>query len=132
MLAYDVDQGLLGRLFDWVKAHTHRDDDLSALTRGDLGIMAADLGITEADLREVLPRTSDNSLLMDQMMVARGLDPDRVRRSCASLVRDLELTCSRCGSSHRCRRDLAAGTAAEHAHEYCGNAETFGELLAGT
>lgn len=109
MPAYDDDQGLLGRLFDWVKARAHRDNGLSDLMRSDLGLMAADLGITEADLREVLPRAADNSLLMDRMMTARGLDPDRVRRSCASLVRDLELTCSRCWSAGRYRRRTRPG-----------------------
>ncbi len=131
MSASNDDQGLLGRLFDWVKARVHRDDDLYALTRGDLAMMASDLGISESDLRDVLPKAADNSLLMDEMMIARGLDPDRVRRSCGGLARDLELTCVRCGSVARCRSDLAQGVAAERCHEYCGNAEVFDELLAG-
>ena len=124
------DQTLMGRLFDWVKARTHRDDNLYALSLGDLTTMAADLGITEADLRDILPRTSDHSLLMDEMMTARGLDPDRVRRLSGALMRDLELTCSRCGTAARCRSELAVGVADANCHEYCGNAETFDALLA--
>jgi hypothetical protein len=125
------EHGLLGRLLDWLKTRVHRDDDLYALGRDDLTMMASDLGITETDLRMLLPKAADNSLLMERMMVARGLDPDRVRRTSAGLMRELELACARCGAVSRCRRDLDQGTAARHSHEYCLNAETFDELLAG-
>ncbi len=126
------DRGAMGRFCDWIKARAQRNDDLSALTRGDLTAMAADLGVAEADLIQVLPRTSDHSGLMDKMMTARGLDPNQVRRMCGPLVRDLELTCSRCSASTRCRNELAVGVAAANSHEYCGNAGTFDALLAGT
>ncbi len=124
------DTGLLGRFFDWVKDRVGPDDGLYALTRGDFAMMASDLGICESDLREVLPKTADNAALMDEMMRARGLDPDRVRRMTGGLARELEMTCSRCDSVARCRRALALGTAAVHAHEFCGNAEVFDELRA--
>lgn len=120
----------LGRALDWIKARLAQDSELATLSRFDLDYMAADLGITEADLRDVLPRAADNSLLMDTMMRARGLDPAVVRASCAALMRDLELTCTRCGAATRCRNELAEGTAVAHCHEYCGNAETFAALLA--
>ncbi len=131
MSASAKDHTLLGRFCDWVKARAHRNDGLYAMTRDDLAMMASDLGICESDLREVLPKAADNSLLMDEMMIARGLDPDRVRRMCGGLARDLELTCCRCGSVARCRGELQIGVAAQNAHEYCGNAEVFDELLAG-
>lgn len=123
--------GVFGRFCDWVKVRFRANDDLYALTRSDLALMATDLGISENDLRDVLPKAADNSLLMDELMIARGLDPDRIRRLCGGLARDLELTCARCGSVGRCRAELSIGVAAANAHEYCGNAETFDELLAG-
>ncbi len=123
-----TDHTLLGRFCDWIKARALRDNELTALTRADLGLMATDLGITEADLRDILPRTEDHSHLMDRMMEARGLDPVKVRGSCSALVRDMELTCSRCQSTARCQHDLALGTAAMHAHDYCANSQTFTDL----
>lgn len=130
MSAAATDQGLLGRFCDWVKARYQRGDDLYALSRDDLALMASDLGITENDLRDVLPKAADNSLLMDQMMVARGLDPDRIRHMWGGLARDLEMTCCRCESVSRCRSELSLGLASRNCHEFCGNAETFDELLA--
>ena len=121
--------GLLARVFDWIKERTARQEELGRLSRGDLAAMASDLGLSEADLRDVLPRSADNTLLMDRMMQARGLDPEAVRHSFASLVRDLELTCTRCGAVGRCRRELESGTAATHCHEFCLNADTLDDLL---
>ena len=131
MSAFDDGHGMFGRLCDWVKARAQRNDDLYALTRADLALMASDLGIAESDLRNVLPKAADNAPLMDEMMIQRGLDPDRIRRMYGGLARDLELTCARCGSVGRCRSELSIGVAAHNAHEYCGNAETFDALLAG-
>jgi len=55
--------------------------------------------------------------------------PAQVRLSFATLMRDVERVCSRCRSTGRCRRELDAGTAAAHAHEYCPNAGTFDDLI---
>jgi len=132
MSASPTDQGVIARCCDWVKARFERGDDPYTMSRDELALMASDLGITEYDLREVLPKAADNSLLMDRMMLARGLDPDRIRKLWGGLTRDLELTCCRCGATARCRAELTLGLAAENAHEYCGNAETFDELLAAT
>ncbi|MEI7711707.1 MAG: DUF6455 family protein [Rhodospirillales bacterium] len=131
MSATAYDTSLFGRLFDWIQNRLRSDNELSALSHSDFAMMATDLGICESDLREVLPKTADNSALMDEMMLQRGLNPDRVRRLAGGLARDLEMTCSRCSSVNRCRRELALGIASANAHEYCGNAEIFDELLAG-
>jgi len=128
MTAFSTEAGALGRALDWFQTRLQMRHELDGLTGSELESMARDLGVTQADLKDVLPRAADNSLLMDGMMRARGLDPDQVRRKVAALVRDMELTCTRCGAATRCRADLATGRAAEHCHEYCGNAETFDDL----
>jgi hypothetical protein len=124
-----ADMGLLARAFDWIRERARRSQELANLSRADLDYMASDLGISQADLMDVLPRAADNSFLMDRMMEARGLDPDQVRRSLGALVRDMELVCTRCHASGVCRRDLLNGVADAHCHEYCGNAETMDEIL---
>lgn len=125
------DTTLMTRAFDWLKTRAARDNEIAALSYGDLRYLAADLGVTEADLLDVVPRNTDNSGLMDKMMRARGLDPDAVRRSFSGLVRDMEVTCSRCRNAGTCQRELKAGTAAAHNHEFCGNAQAMDELIAG-
>ena len=87
MSATANDPNLLGRLFDWIKDRFHTDNELYTLSHGDFAMMASDLGICESDLREVLPKADDNSALMDEMMLQRGLNPDRVRRLAGGLAR---------------------------------------------
>ena len=122
------DQGLFAKAFDWIKARASRDNELAAMSRADLHYLAADLGVTEADVLDIVPQVTDNSVLMDQMMRARGLDPDTVRHSFSALVRDMEVTGSRCREAGVCRRELDAGTAALFSHDFCPNAETMDDL----
>lgn len=123
------DPGLLGRIVARIRDRARRGQELANLTQADLDSMASDLGITQADLLDVLPRAADDSRLMDRMMEARGLDPVAIRHNLGALVRDMELICTRCGAAARCRCDLRNDTAEEHCHEYCGNAEAMDELL---
>ncbi len=125
----DARQGLIGQVAHWITTRARANAEMARLSRGDFAGMANDLGVTEADLREVLPRGADNTRLMDAMMRARGLDPAQAAHLSAAVMRDLELTCTRCGAVTRCRRELAAGTAAAQCHEFCGNADTFDALL---
>ena len=103
--------------------------ELARLSSGDIDGVAHDLGVSQADLRDVLPRGTDNTKLMEAMLRAHGLDTDQVAHLSPTVVRDLELTCTRCGAAKRCGRELAAGTANDHCHEFCGNADTFDALL---
>jgi hypothetical protein len=125
----DARHGLLSRAAHWIVERMRASAEMARLSRGDLDGMAHDLGVTEADLREVLPRGTDNTVLMEAMMCARGLDPAEVAHLSATVIRDLELTCSHCGEVRRCRREIAAGTAAEYCDEFCGNAYTLDVLL---
>jgi hypothetical protein len=62
-------------------------------------------------------------------MRARGLDPDRMRDAYVTLLRDVERVCTQCKTTGRCRRELDAGTAAAHCHDFCPNAATFDDLV---
>jgi hypothetical protein len=127
--ATNTQTGLLNRVADWVVARMRAANERTTLTRGDISEMAHDLGLCEDDLRGVLSHAHDNTRLMDGMMRARGLDPMLVSQMSAAVMRDLELTCTRCGSVGRCKRELGAGTAAAHGNEFCANADTFEALL---
>ena len=52
-----------------------------------------------------------------------------LRDSFLALLRDIERVCTRCRDARRCWRELEAGTAAEHCHEFCPNAGTFDDLV---
>ena len=125
----EIRQGLIGQVAQWIATRARASAEMARLAGGDIGGMARDLGVSEADLRDVLPRGADNTKLMEAMMRARGLDPEQTAHLSAAVMRDLELTCTRCGAVTRCRRELAAGTADAHCHEFCGNADTLDALL---
>ena len=121
---------LLSRTFDWIKARANRDNEMAVMSRLDFQRLAVDIGVTDADLLEVVPLIGDHSELMDQMIRARGLDPVQLRQVLGPVMRDMEVTCARCRDSRTCRLELEAGTAAARCHEFCGNAPVIDQLLA--
>ncbi len=122
------ESNLLLKALDWIKARAARGNELASMSRDDLRFLAADLGISETDLRDLAPRVADNSVLMDKMMRARGLDPDAVRHAFSGLMREMEVTCSRCRETNVCRREFDSGTAALYCHDFCPNAEAMDDL----
>jgi hypothetical protein len=99
------------------------------LSREELRHIAIDLSLAETDLQSLSAGMRDNTVLMERMMRAHGLDPDRMRRALVALLRNVERVFSHCKSTGRCRRELDAGTAVKRYHEYCPNAATFGDLI---
>ncbi|PPQ35974.1 DUF6455 family protein [Rhodopila globiformis] len=123
------ESSLLSRVLDWIKARLAQDSELAAMSYQDLQFLASDIGVSVSDLRAIGPRITDHDALMKQMMLARGLDPDVVRLAFSGVMRDIEVTCARCRDARACQRELAAGSAAEHCHEFCPNAPVMDELL---
>ena len=121
--------GLLGRVLEWLRAHLGEPDELAMMSREELRELASDLALGENDLMSLSSSLHDNTALMEGMIRARGFDPEQLRQSFGVLLRDMELVCTRCHATGRCLRELKAGTAADHAHEYCPNAATFDDLL---
>jgi hypothetical protein len=62
------------------------------LSREQLRLIAMDLSLAETGLQSLLAGTRDNSVLMERMIRAHGLAPDRMRRALVTLLRD-------CGAS---------------------------------
>lgn len=87
--------------------------------------MAADLGITRAELEEVVSHGAGADRLMPRMIAAFGLDADELARTDPAAIREMAVLCSCCETKGRCVHELDAGTAAEHAEEFCPNASTF-------
>lgn len=121
--------GLLGRVLNCVRAHVAPGADLATLTREDLRHIAANLALAELAVLSLSVGARDNTALMERMMQVRGLDPEEMRQTFSMVLRDAERVCSGCRNTGRCRRELDAGTAAAHCHEYCPNAATFDDLV---
>jgi len=123
-----ADHSLLSKAFDWLKARMSRDNEFALMSPADMHALATDIGISHNELQQVVRQAGDHSDLMDQMIRARGLDPVAVRRALNG-ARYMEVTCALCLESGICRRELEAGTAAEHSHAFCANAPAIDEML---
>jgi hypothetical protein len=121
--------GAVARVFDWIRTHTQSGADISGFSASEIGVLAEDIGLSQADLQQVALHPADNSELMQRMMAALGLDAAALERSDPAVMRDVEATCTRCRETRSCRQDLAAGTPGVHCGEYCPNASTFIELI---
>lgn len=87
--------------------------------------IAAEAGLSVADLRDVISHGAGANRLMQRMMEAYGIDVREVGEEAPGLLRDLSVLCSRCKDKGRCAAELEAGTARENAHLFCPNADTF-------
>ena len=90
--------------------------------------IAIDLGVSPGELDQLIRRGPHAADELPKMMAAIGLDAKAIARAQPLVMRDLERVCALCEQKKQCDRDLAAGTAAQHYKEYCGNAETLAAL----
>lgn len=105
---------------------------LAEFDRGgaDVRRMAADLGCSTADLRDIVAAGPSRLRLLTRMLQAHGLARAAIAKTNPGLLRDIEASCSRCRSAARCERELEAGSAVAHAGKFCMNAETMADLRA--
>ncbi len=120
--------GVFAGMFDWLRARFAADAELGALTPAELDFLATDIGLSPSEFRDIASRIDDHSAQMEAMMRARGLEPAAVRRAFSGIARQMELLCAQCRDVGRCRRALAAGTAAETMRDFCRNADTIDDL----
>lgn len=112
------------------KWQTHRSTraalaELDGMDPSVVGEIAREAGLDVADLREVVSKGADADKLMYRMMDAFGIDADKLAREAPAFLKEVSIACSKCDDKGRCRRELAAGTAREHAAEFCPNEASF-------
>jgi hypothetical protein len=122
---YPVVTMAIDAVTDWWK-HRSRND-LQSLPRSEVGRIAADLGMSETELRR-LDREPDRPLLLLRMLDVLDLDKTAIKRNDPLVFRDLERSCAVCACKKRCTRELANGTARAHFEEFCSNAPTLKAL----
>ena len=121
---------MLESVREWVRTHV-RPSEVELLSPQEQRYLASDLALSQDELLSLSATRRDNTVLMERMMRAHGIDPDRMRRALYTPMRDIERVCTRCRNTARCARELDAGTAAISCHEFCPNASTFDALVAG-
>jgi uncharacterized protein YjiS (DUF1127 family) len=110
---------------NWREGRKQRGE-MAGLTQEDLVEIAADCGVTPAQLIDAVrsgPHAADE---LAQLLRALEIDPDVVRHS--NYFNDMQRVCSECGAKKRCRLSLASGIASLNYETYCPNAETLHDL----
>ena len=94
----------------------------------NFGRIASELRMSSADLEALVRRGPHAADELPKMLKALGVDQADLARTEPLLLRDMERVCALCNHKRQCDRELAAGTAAAHYEEYCGNAPTIDGL----
>lgn len=117
---------LLGSVVKWLRMWAPNADALELERCGtDIRRIAADSGLSVADLRRLVPLGSSAAALLPHMMEALYLD-----RAATPLevLRDLQRVCSLCRNKAECACELARGSADTTYVDYCPNADTLRAL----
>jgi hypothetical protein len=116
------------RFLSW-RANRGRLTELDDLQQGDLTRIAADIGVSPAELRSLAATGAGSADLLPRRLASLGLDDDEIADATPGLLRDMERVCSFCGSKRRCAQDLDLIGPPWPA--YCPNAGTLHELIDG-
>ena len=125
------DRSAIGRALDWwheARERWARLDELRNLQPEQLELMAADVGVSPAELLEFAARANGTQGLLERRLAALQLDPEEIRKLSPMLLRDLQRTCSRCSEQQRCKDDMALSPLAPGWDSYCPNAGTLRTL----
>jgi ribosomal protein S14 len=123
---------VINAIANWVSRYreaTGYANELGQCSPEDVSQIARDLGVSSIELRELANKGPHAADLVQKMLVALHVDPKVIADTDPLVMRDLQRLCINCGDKKRCERELAAGTAAEHFHEFCPNALTLDALF---
>lgn len=123
---------VLDRLEGWWHDWRQRARERAELSAADYSLLseiARDAGAANTqELLAVVNKGPKGSALMKEMAEALGVDLTAAQIAHPHVVRQMEISCSNCDSKRRCSCELEDGTAAQHASEFCNNAEVFDAL----
>ena len=112
---------------EWLK-HRRELSEMREMDAANFGRIASELRMSSADLEALVRQGPHAADELPNMLAALGVDQEDLARTEPLVLRDMERVCSLCNHKRQCDRDLAAGTAAAHYQEYCGNADTIDGL----
>lgn len=124
---YPVVDFMIDTFGDWLK-HRREMREMHEMDAANFNQIAGELRMSPADLEELVRQGPHAADELPKMLMALGIDQEALARTEPHVLRDMERVCSMCNHKRQCDRDLAAGTAAKHYEEYCGNADTIDGL----
>jgi len=120
--------GLMMNTFgEWLK-HRRELKEMREMDAANFDRIASELRMSSSELEALVRQGPHAADELPKMLQALGIDHDDLARTEPLVLRDMERVCSLCNHKRQCDHDLAAGTAAAHYEEYCGNADTIDGL----
>lgn len=123
---------VFGAIARWVKNYRDTLDtgrQLGACGPEEVAAIARDLMIAPRDLLTLTRGGPDGARLLQDMLIALGVDPAALAQQDPLVMRELQRLCVSCTYKRQCGRDLADGKLAENYHDYCPNAYTLETLF---
>jgi hypothetical protein len=127
MRTYPRVDALIGMFADWLK-HRREIAETCNCDARDLERIAQDLGVSGAELDDLIKRGPHAADELPRLMTALQLDPEAVARTQAMVMHDMERVCAHCTHKRRCEEDLGDGLSPQNYDDYCGNALTLQSL----
>lgn len=124
---YPVVELMIDTFGDWLK-HRREMREMNEMDAANFSQIASELRMSTTDLESLVRQGPHAADELPKMLAALGIDQEALARTEPHVLRDMERVCSLCNHKRQCDRDLAAGTAAKHYEEYCGNADTIDGL----
>ena len=124
---YPIVDRMIEGFGDWLK-HRRELREMREMDAVNFSQIAGDLRISSADLEALVRQGPHAADQLPKMLRALGIDQADLTRTEPLVLRDMERVCSLCSHKRQCSHELAAGTAAAHYDEYCGNAPTIDGL----
>ncbi|MGY6249893.1 hypothetical protein ACXIUS_20495 [Bosea thiooxidans] len=103
--------------------------EIKELDQETLAQLARDNAMAVSDFCTLAKSKSGNSELLRRQLAQAGLDPEKVADTKSSVMRDMQIVCSDCSMTRRCRRSLSRQSAAPTYSAYCPNALTIDALI---
>jgi hypothetical protein len=90
--------------------------------------IARELNIQPTDLDMLIRQGSHAADELSDLLTLLGVNSDLLAKTEPLVLHDMARVCTSCKQKHRCNRDIAAGTSAQHYAEYCLSASTIDDL----
>ena len=125
---------ILGAIADWVKKYRYAAglrNELAQCGPEEVANTARELGLSSRDLYRMARKGPNAADLLQKMLLALGVSPQKLALEDPLIMRDLQRLCIMCGQKKQCKHELAAGTAGKNFRDFCPNAFTLEALLSG-
>ena len=126
---YPIIDELVEAFGDW---RSRRRDirELRELDSRESARIARELNIQPRDLDTLVRQSPHAAEELPRLLALLGIDRELLAKTQPLVLQDMTRVCTLCQQKHRCNRELAAGSSAQHYAEYCLSASTIGDLKA--